>query len=136
MSLYLGTAKISGVATGEAAVTIVENKIGSEVIVGEITLSAVGNSITMPDIIGKDNVSLMYMSSCNCPSNQMADAGFVNILVQGESFYYVTHYYDEFYSDGNDRFVIYDKTTGRISVNTGMSYNEKFIAGKYRYVAW
>ena len=134
MSLYLGTTLISGVATGDAAVTIIEK--GSEVTIGETTLSATGSSITITDIIGKDNVALMYMDSGSCPASAMENAGLVNVIVQGELHFYNIHYCRELCFGSNDGFIIYDKTTGNISIASNMSYNERFIAGKYMYVAW
>lgn len=166
MSLYLGTTEIYGVTTGDAAVSGVElpeltnpataediiigkevidaNGIiltgtmsgGAEVIVGNITKSTTDNSITITDLIGKDNVVLMYIDSCDCPASAMEDSGIVNIIIHGESHSYNTHYSDGLYASSDDGFIIYDKTTGCISVNPNMSYNERLITGKYMYVVW
>lgn len=164
MSLYLGTTQIYGIATGDAAVSGFElpeliNPATSEdiiagkeaisadgiiltgimssnkAVVGEITQSTTGDSVTISNIIGKDNVVLMYMDTHDCPASAMEDSGFVNVIVQGESHSYTIHYSNGLSDGKNDGFIIYDKTTGRISVSAD-SYNEKFISGKYMYVAW
>jgi surface protein len=119
-------------------VSALEGKTGatgsSSVTVGEVTKSASDTSITIADIIGKDNVALMFMDTSSCPANQMEDAGIINVIIQGASHYYNTHYYDGSIAYGNDGFIVYDKTTGRISLSG--AYNETFIAGKYMYVTW
>lgn len=117
--------------------TALEGKTGgSSVAAGSITIEQTETSITISDIIGKDNVALMYMDSCSCPASRMADAGLVNVIIQGEMYSYNVHYYDELYACSDDGFIQYDKTTGKIDTNNNMRYNECFIAGKYMYVAW
>ncbi len=166
MSLYLGTTQIYGLATGDAAVSGIElpeltnpataedimigkevvdanGRIltgtmsgGAEVIVGEITQSATDKSITITDLIGKDNVALMYIDTCDCPASAMEDSGVVNVIIHGESQSYNIHYSDGLFAGSDDGFIIYDKTIGRISINPNMSYNERFIAGKYTYFTY
>lgn len=107
---------------------------GSSVIVGEMTQSTTKPTITIPNAISKDNVALMYMSSCNCPASAMEDAGITNIVIQGNSYWYIIHYSTGMISCDTDGYINYDKTTGSIRYKD--SYNEKFIAGKYMYVVW
>lgn len=134
MSLYLGTTKISGVATGDAAVSIASQ--GSNVIVGSTTTTIAKPSITVPDAVGKDNIALMYMNSGNYQASAMEDAGLGSVLINGDSYSYTIMYTDQMYSDSDDGFIKYDKTTGTISINNNMRYNETFITGKYMYVTW
>lgn len=107
---------------------------GSNVIIGEITKPTTSISITIPELIGKDNVALMYMDDCNCPDSAMADSGITSAVIHGESLYYVVHYGGGLTMYSNDENIIYNKTTGDISLD--FSYNEVFMAGRYMYVAW
>ena len=157
MSLYLGTTLISGVATGDAAVqenldselatqdnlisqimTALEGKSagGSEVIVGTLTTTTSKPSIIIQDAIGKDNVGLMFVTSGSYQANAMADAGLGNVIVNGSSHAYNILYADSMYADFDDGFIKYDKTTGTISINNNMRYNETFVKGTYVYVTW
>lgn len=107
---------------------------GSSVTIGEATQVATDTSITIADLIGKDNVILMYMDDCSRPSNAMADSGIVNIIIHDRLYSYVVHYSNGLLSSANDGCINYDKTTGCIDYIS--SVIEKFIAGKYMYVAW
>lgn len=109
---------------------------GASVIVGEITTTAANPSIVISDAIGKDNVTLMYMSSGGYQESAMADAGFGSVIVHGSSHSYTTMYASELAAGSDDGFIKYDKTTGTVSVASNMRYNETFIAGKYIYVTW
>ena len=109
---------------------------GSSVTVGEVTQSTTNPSIIIPDAIGKDNVSIMLLKSGSYQASAMADAGLGGVIVNGNSYYYTIMYTSEMYADSNDGFIKYNKSTGTISINNNMRYNETFIAGKYIYVTW
>ena len=109
---------------------------GSSVTVGQVTQSSESPTITIPDFIGKDNIALMYMHTGSTPASAMSDIPVINVIKHGTSFFYNTLYSDETYADGNDNFIKFDKTTGGISINSNMRYNETFVVGNYMYVTW
>lgn len=118
-------------------ITALENKAtGSSVTVGEKTTTSSNPSITISDAIDKDNVAIMLMSSGNYQASAMADAGLGSVIVNGTSHSYTIMYTSQMYANSDDGFIEYNKSTGTISINSNMRYNETFIAGRYIYITW
>lgn len=103
----------------------------SSVRCGEFTTTTNSTSITLPEIARKVNVILMYLDTTSINSST-ACVGYVNI--QGSSVWHSISYNTEFNVSDDKNLLSYNKSTGQITLL--QAYNEKFISGKYAYVAW
>jgi len=98
---------------------------------GTVTTLSDDTAVVVPDVIGKDNVLLIYSDLSDISSNR---ACVCNVCIYDNICGNSIAYQGEIFTTYDEGFIEYNKNTGSIGLTS--TYNETFAAGKYVYAAW